>query len=260
MHSHSKITIVMTHLDNDSRLQGIITYLSTSMSWEEKWNPFGKHECRQNMQAPQRKLKQWQLWCSSIVCLNLWLKGHKWTFKMLSWQLSELTDRDNMAEICGGLLWSRLSIARWVFCAVVEVVDPVDSGTKSMDEITGFLYQAPTESQWKIAHKSLWENNKGLVLFISKLFILALKNTTTHTITQQRGHRHTYAQNQSPQSHMYTDTSTITHTAQKKTIDRFFFLLNWKIQGTNKRQFHITGEIKNVWFFVWRCCGKLSHF
>lgn len=94
---------------------------------------------------------------------------------------------------CWGLRYpSHVESSVWV----ARVCWPFDSGTKSMAEITELPISGPAEPQWKIAHKSLWENNKGLVPLISKLFILSLKNT--HAVAQLHWHAHIYMQRIKP--------------------------------------------------------------
>ena len=98
--------------------------------------------------------------CSTVIVSKIFIKpsnyiiGHSRCF---AWQLSALTYRkNNMVEICCGPCCSQGDPSHVESCVCVcvcvclnEVVDPLDSGTKSVAEITGFRLSWPAEPQWE---------------------------------------------------------------------------------------------------------------
>lgn len=120
-----------------------------------------------------------------------WAKWKPWLVSVYS---PALTD-GSTAGVCSSLCYS--SHVESSVC-IEWLCWPFNFGTKSMRLLASNI--RPAESQWKIAHKSLWENNKARVRLIPKLFVVALKGT------QQSCHcTDTHTQNHTP------DIQVVTH-------------------------------------------------
>lgn len=186
--------------------------------------------------------------CGVAVCLNLsestHISGHLSCLhgSCEYWQTETIWLRFMVS--CRGLGYPshvESSVCGWRGCW------PHDSGTKSMAEITGFRYQGPLSHSGRL-HINLCEKIiKGLFFLISELFILALKNTTTHTIAQLHRHSHILTCTKSS-THVYRHAYNCTYTHRsKETID---WNLERIVRGQEKANNTSIKRLKIYDFFV----------